>query len=114
MSDDLNLGAGFEQTQGVGANLQTVQSDPQSTEMTSAFLSSVSGGVGVEPGDVNGDGLVTATDIQALLLIFVGVQPVTADALAGGDVRPAPNKDGQITAEDLNAVFRRFLLDEAP
>ena len=53
-------------------------------------------GIGVEPGDVNGDGEINIADINALIdIILSGEIQTTADV----------NGDGEVNIADINSVI---------
>jgi hypothetical protein len=55
------------------------------------------------PGDLDGDGKVTATDARTLLRGFVNMEPITdEDALLAADL----DFDGKVTAEDARWILR--------
>ena len=53
-------------------------------------------GIGMEPGDVNGDGEINIADINALI-----------DVILSGEIQPAAdvNGDGEVNIADINAVI---------
>jgi subtilisin family serine protease len=65
------------------------------------------------PGDVNGDGQITLTDVVLLLRDVVGVAALPADRLALADVAPKPGTngraygDGQVNLADVVRLLRR-------
>ena len=64
-------------------------------------------------GDVNGDGCVDIRDALALLRISMGLDPVTAEVLAHGDVAPlisgVPQPDGKINLGDVVVLLRKVV-----
>jgi hypothetical protein len=67
------------------------------------------------PGDANGDGKVSAADVNVLLRIFLGLKTATPDQLISGDVRPRPGTegrlygDGKIAMDDVIWTLQRFV-----
>lgn len=66
----------------------------------------------VPDGDINGDGIVSVTDVLLALRIASGLVPLTPTALAHGDVyplvngRPAP--DGKIDNNDAQQILNKI------
>ena len=64
-------------------------------------------------GDLNGDGCVDIQDAMALLRISLGLDPVTPQALAHGDVAPlvngVPQPDGTIDVGDVLVLLRKIV-----
>ena len=65
------------------------------------------------PGDLNGDGLVDVRDALALLRISLGLDPITKQALANGDLAPlvngVPQPDGKIDVGDVLVLLRKVV-----
>ena len=64
-------------------------------------------------GDLNGDGYVDIQDALALLRISLGLDPITPEALAHGDVAPlvggVPQPDGKIDVGDVLVLLRKIV-----
>jgi hypothetical protein len=64
-------------------------------------------------GDLDGDGRVDLTDALLALRISIGLDPLTADALARADVAPlvngVPQPDGTVDVGDVVVILRKVV-----
>lgn len=65
------------------------------------------------PGDLNGDGKVTAADALIALRIAVGALAPSPQQLDSGDVAPDDGDDGIITLSDVQRILRRSVGSES-
>jgi len=71
--------------------------------------------LGGKPGDINGDGKVTAADATVALRIAVKLVEPTPEQVLAADVYPKGAPDGKVTVSDVTLILRTALgLDTLP
>ncbi len=99
---DVTAASSFEKGNIILTNSVLVEEDGTRHRLTDETAKVNGGSITVIPGDVNGDGVVTASDVTALY-----------DVMLNGDysyvVNGDQNGDNQITATDVTAVYNVLL-----
>jgi|GEM_PF-3305363 len=64
---------------------------------------------GLAPGDLNGDGKVTISDVTIALRIAVGLMTGTPEQMKAADVAPKGAPDGKVNIQDVTRLLRRAI-----